>query len=219
MSNDKRIWLYLLKLEEAPGFDFVDSDGETLYLDYSKVNWKSLAKDLTEHMGKMPASMKVYVGDEPLSMTDIAISINYPQGPALFGEIFKTLLNRISSKDCYAGVLDLKKNREILHPVPEPVVKMSPAIGLILALKTQGLQILDHEKSFAEAFGHPPVANLFASSHMASLFQGEGNKQEPGMGVLDRQPMKPEVQEILSRHLMIPYDLACRLTLIGSREA
>ena len=46
--NEKKLYMYLLKLEELPGFDFVDEHGGTLYLDYSKVDWKKLSNDISQ---------------------------------------------------------------------------------------------------------------------------------------------------------------------------
>lgn len=207
--NAKRLFFYILKLEEQEGVEFESADGGLLFLDYTNLDWKAFTKEIAATMGAMPKTMQVYFGNEPINMADVGFSKYRGDGPGMDPYI-TAMVNGIVSEDCRGGILNLLPIRENLHPLDHALSECPPAMGLYIAVKATPMQLLDYESSFARIFGHANPA------HTSMSFSNYGSEEEKIEFLKRRHAMLPEVQEILSRHLKLPFSDQCKLSHICS---
>lgn len=208
-TNAKRLFFYLLKMEEGEGVQFKQPNGDILFLDYTDVDWKLLSQELIATMGAMPKTMSVYIGNEPVNMADIGYSVQNRGGPGMEPYIVG-MTQSVTTEDCRGGVMNLIPIRKLMHPLEHTLDECPPAMGLYIAVKATPNQMLDYESSFARAFGHTSPAYTATSMNSPEAVEAK-------IAFLKRRKtMMPEVQEILSRHLKIPYSNECKLNFLAS---
>lgn len=213
--DKKRLFMYAVKLEEDPGFDMSDDNGDPLYLDYSKLDWKALSKDLVACMERVPKSISVYFGNEPLTIVDIGINMRHPE-MNMMGRIINGVLANVTGKDCRDGVMNLAPKREQMHPVKTVMDDCPPVMSIFFAIKATPMQMMDYELNMTRIFGDSCSFKLLSMVNMEAAMTGEDPEVARSKLNMERMPMQESARKVLNKHFGIEYSPECRILPIGS---
>lgn len=213
--DDKRLFMYALKLEEDPNFDMSDEKGDPLYLDYSGLDWKALAKDLMACMRPFPKSVSVFIGNEPLTIVDIGINMRHPE-LNMMGKIIGEVLAEVNSKDCRDHIMNLTSKREQMHAVNTSLDHCAPVMAIFFAIKASPMQMMDHELSITRIFGDSGSFQMLNAMGMEAMMRGEDPETARSKLSFDRMPMQENARQVLNKHFGIEYSPECRILPIAS---
>ncbi len=191
---------YLVSLSLEDEDSILDENGVPSWVDYTKINWKGLAKDINQLIAdQIPKSIKVFVGDEPLNIIDSVVEETFDRRSTM-GDRLSYVYNNLSPEDYRASVINLSQHRKSLHPHCTPAEKSPPVAGLFIAIKCRLMQILDYESDFTELFGYCPVLGI----------RGPGEKNIQKIRVA-----QPDLMAIINRHLGYVYSDDCIMVRLG----
>ena len=143
-------------------------EGESVLMDYSKLDWKGLAKDLQAELEaqSLPKTIKVYVGNDAIDLLDMnsvdaqsgLVDSNY-NGFSCAMDIF----NKAEFKDYRAGVCSTPSAHKGLHLNP-PLLngKRPPVAGFFVSLRFNNIpQMTDYLCSASNAiFGTMDIISM-----------------------------------------------------------
>jgi hypothetical protein len=191
---------YLVSLKMVDDNSFLDENGVPTWVDYSKIDWKCLAKEINELIAdEIPKSMKVFVGDEPINIIDGSVEKTWNK-PSTIGERVSYVYKNLVPEDYRASVINISQHRDSLHPHCTLYEKSPPVAGFFISMKGKLMQVFDYEGDFTHLFGHSPVCGINVPLDER---------------LLKMKPAQNELMEIINRHLGFAYSHDCVLLQLG----